>query len=103
MISEYKRNRLISFHNLVLKLVFGLLGKEIFCERNFWIKGLQKIEAIQEAKFYKTSKIGKIMIPSAISVLFRVQINGKLNSHLFSPLDFKIWTNGSKLDIFSEG
>ena len=40
------------------------------------------------AKFYKTSKIGKRMIPTAISSSFRVQINRTFNSHLFSPLIF---------------
>ena len=41
-----------------------------------------------DAKFYKTSKIEKNMIPSSISWDFRVQINRKFNSPLFSPLNF---------------
>ena len=46
-------------------------------------------EAVQDTKFYKTSKIGgKNMIPSSISSSFGIQINRKFNSHLFIPLNF---------------
>ena len=56
----------------------------------------------REAKFYRTSKIGKNMIPSSISSSFRVQINRKLNSHQFCPLNFLNPTYGSKVIKFQK-
>ena len=55
-----------------------------------------------DAKFYRTSKIGKNMIPSSISSSFRVQINRKLNSHQFCPLNFLNPTYGSKVIKFQK-
>ena len=56
----------------------------------------------RDAKFYRTSKIGTNMIPSSISSSFRVQINRKLNSHQFCPLNFLNPTYGSKVIKFQK-